>query len=132
MYRHRDHNDLRNRAVNPPQEAPSPLPPVPKLTPPEKSASNSPSPHSTPGSGAVPKTEKSTSPKVHILVGVLGGAVLLLFLISGIYICKTKVANVRPWATGLSGQLQKAFVTGKSNQHTIFIMIKLRYNCIVF
>ncbi|WVY91468.1 hypothetical protein V8G54_036982 [Vigna mungo] len=76
---HRTHEDPRNRADNPPQEKPSP---VPKLTPTEKNASNSPTPHSTPGSGALPKTEKSTSPKV---------------------------VNVRPWATGLSGQLEKAF-----------------------
>lgn len=105
---------------------------MPKLTPPEKNASSSPSPHSTPGSGAQSKTEKSTSPKFHMLVGVIGGAVFLLFSSIGIYICKTKVANVRPWTTGLSGQLQKAFVTGKSKQHTIFIMIKLRYSCKVF
>ncbi|ESW13738.1 hypothetical protein PHAVU_008G221900 [Phaseolus vulgaris] len=109
---HRENNDSRNRAVNPPQEKPSPHLPVPKLTPPEKNASSSPSPHSTPGSGAQSKTEKSTSPKFHMLVGVIGGAVFLLFSSIGIYICKTKVANVRPWTTGLSGQLQKAFVTG--------------------
>ncbi|KAJ6768179.1 hypothetical protein OIU74_021947 [Salix koriyanagi] len=29
-----------------------------------------------------------------------------------IYICKINKASVKPWATGLSGQLQKAFVTG--------------------
>ncbi|BAT81093.1 hypothetical protein LR48_Vigan07g058100 [Vigna angularis] len=112
---HRTHEDPRNRAANPPQEKPSlpsPPSPVPKLSPPEKSASKSPTPHSTPGSRALPKTEKSTSPKVHILVGVIGGAVFLLFSTIGLYICKTKVVNVRPWATGLSGQLEKAFVTG--------------------
>ncbi|KAL9316107.1 hypothetical protein ACSQ67_017108 [Phaseolus vulgaris] len=83
-----------------------------KANSPEKNASSSPSPHSTPGSGAQSKTEKSTSPKFHMLVGVIGGAVFLLFSSIGIYICKTKVANVRPWTSGLSGQLQKAFVTG--------------------
>jgi hypothetical protein len=32
----------------------------------------------------------------------------------GIYLCKTnKVAIVKPWTTGISGQLQKALVTGK-------------------
>ncbi|QCE01358.1 probable inactive receptor-like protein kinase At3g56050 isoform X2 [Vigna unguiculata] len=100
----RDHEDPRNRA---PQEKPSPLSPpspVPKLTPPEKKAAS--------GSGPLSKTEKRTSPKVHILVGVIGGTVFLLFSTIGLYVCKTKVVNVRPWVTGLSGQLEKAFVTG--------------------
>lgn len=114
-------------------------PPVPKLAPHRKNASDSSPPHSTSGSGTLSKT-KSTSSKVHtvpILAGVIGGAVFLIFSSIGIYLCKTKVANVRPWAMGLSGQLQKAFVTGKSKhffyskltrvnqgykQHIIFIM----------
>lgn len=102
----------------PPSASPSASakPPGPKLAPHRKNGSDSPPPHSTPGSGTLSKTE-SNSPKVHtfpILPGVIGGAVFLIFSSIGIYLCKTKVANVRPWATGLSGQLQKAFVTGKS------------------
>ncbi|KAG4402700.1 hypothetical protein AAZX31_02G247900 [Glycine max] len=100
----------------PPSASPSASakPPGPKLAPHRKNGSDSPPPHSTPGSGTLSKTE-SNSPKVHtfpILPGVIGGAVFLIFSSIGIYLCKTKVANVRPWATGLSGQLQKAFVTG--------------------
>ncbi|KAK6156102.1 hypothetical protein DH2020_010350 [Rehmannia glutinosa] len=41
------------------------------------------------------------------------GPVLLLLLIIGIFCYRSgKVASVKPWATGLSGQLQRAFVTG--------------------
>ncbi|KAE8695676.1 putative inactive receptor-like protein kinase [Hibiscus syriacus] len=48
-----------------------------------------------------------------ILGGSIGGAVLLLIVIIIAYLLKTyKVSTVKPWATGLSGQLQKAFVTG--------------------
>ncbi|KAG4953274.1 hypothetical protein JHK82_038897 [Glycine max] len=112
-----------NRVAAPPLESPSSpsaspsgsaKPPVPKLAPHRKNASDSSPPHSTSGSGTLSKT-KSTSSKVHtvpILAGVIGGAVFLIFSSIGIYLCKTKVANVRPWAMGLSGQLQKAFVTG--------------------
>lgn len=88
-----------------------------KPAPPKKNAFDSPPPPlSTPGSGELSKTN-STSSNSHlvvILAGVIGGAVFLVISSIGIYLCKTKVANVRPWATGLSGQLQKAFVTGKS------------------
>ncbi|CAJ1971045.1 unnamed protein product [Sphenostylis stenocarpa] len=118
----RDHEDPRSRAVNPkPQKNSSPpsasppvsaKSPVSEPTPSGKIASKSPSPHSTPGSGALSKTKKNTSSKVHILAGVVGGVVSILFSSIGIYLCKTKVTNVRPWVTGLSGQLQKAFVTG--------------------
>ncbi|XVF24170.1 hypothetical protein REPUB_Repub13aG0104300 [Reevesia pubescens] len=48
-----------------------------------------------------------------ILVGAIGGGLFLLILITIAYLFKTsKVSTVKPWATGLSGQLQKAFVTG--------------------
>ncbi|KAJ1426342.1 Serine-threonine/tyrosine-protein kinase, catalytic domain [Sesbania bispinosa] len=107
-----------NRGVNPPLNSPSPSgspPPVPKSAP--SSQNDSPNVMSKPGSGAPSKApSKSTSSKKHaipILAGVTGGAVFLIFSSIGIYLCITnKVANVRPWATGLSGQLQKAFVTG--------------------
>jgi len=48
------------------------------------------------------------------LAGSIRGAILILII--GVYLCKSNtVATVKPWATGLSGQLQKAFVTGKSS-----------------
>ncbi|MCH98263.1 putative LRR receptor-like serine/threonine-protein kinase, partial [Trifolium medium] len=50
---------------------------------------------------------------IPIVAGIVGGAVFILISIIVVYLFKTnKVATVKPWATGLSGQLQKAFVTG--------------------
>ncbi|KAF7816507.1 putative inactive receptor-like protein kinase [Senna tora] len=63
-------------------------------------------------SGISSKSPSSKKRKVAILAGSIGGIVVLLILIIG-YLFKTnKIATVKPWATGLSGQLQKAFVTG--------------------
>ncbi|XP_011001758.1 PREDICTED: inactive receptor-like serine/threonine-protein kinase At2g40270 isoform X2 [Populus euphratica] len=65
---------------------------------------------------SAPRTssEYSQSKKHHgaIITGTIGGTLVILISILGIYICKTNKASVKPWATGLSGQLQKAFVTG--------------------
>ncbi|KAJ6317825.1 hypothetical protein OIU76_013383 [Salix suchowensis] len=47
-----------------------------------------------------------------IIPGAIGGTLVILMSIISIYICKINKASVKPWATGLSGQLQKAFVTG--------------------
>ncbi|KAF9596490.1 hypothetical protein IFM89_012221 [Coptis chinensis] len=50
-----------------------------------------------------------------ILSGAAGISFLLISVI-GLCFCRgKKVVTVRPWATGLSGQLQKAFVTGVPN-----------------
>ncbi|XP_062154680.1 inactive receptor-like serine/threonine-protein kinase At2g40270 [Alnus glutinosa] len=58
-----------------------------------------------------PENRSSKNHLVLILAGAIGGAILILII--GVYLCKSnKVATVKPWATGLSGQLQKAFVTG--------------------
>ncbi|KAL4379244.1 hypothetical protein GQ457_02G021970 [Hibiscus cannabinus] len=55
----------------------------------------------------------SSNHRAVILGGSLGGAIFLLIVIIIAYLLKTsKVSTVKPWATGLSGQLQKAFVTG--------------------
>lgn len=52
----------------------------------------------------------------HVLLiwtGVLGGALFILVtFIAIVFFRSSKVVTVKPWATGLSGQLQKAFVTG--------------------
>nr|KYP56487.1 putative LRR receptor-like serine/threonine-protein kinase At5g45840 family [Cajanus cajan] len=81
---------------------------------PDRNNSASPSPLPEP-EGSLPKSKsnKSNNHSVVILAGVIGGAVFLFISIIVLYLCKTnKVATVKPWATGLSGQLQKAFVTG--------------------
>ncbi|KGN50680.1 probable inactive receptor-like protein kinase At3g56050 isoform X2 [Cucumis sativus] len=50
---------------------------------------------------------------VGVVVGVsVGAAVFVIALAVGIYLWTNNKATVKPWATGLSGQLQKAFVTG--------------------
>jgi hypothetical protein len=60
------------------------------------------------------------------VAGIVGGAVFILISIIVVYLFKTnKVATVKPWATGLSGQLQKAFVTGKSKH--LFIILNIRF-----
>ena len=46
------------------------------------------------------------------MAGAVGGSAAILVVVVA-YICvKTKVTNVNPWATGLSGQLKKALVNG--------------------
>ncbi|XP_027331040.1 probable inactive receptor-like protein kinase At3g56050 [Abrus precatorius] len=112
----RSHEDPRNREANSPLTSPSPAaspsPQVQNSIPPKENAFHSPPSLSTPGFEPLSKSTSSRNHRVPIFVGVIG-AVLLLITCIGIYLWKTdKVANVRPWATGLSGQLQKAFVTG--------------------
>ncbi|KAL2526639.1 putative LRR receptor-like serine/threonine-protein kinase MRH1 [Abeliophyllum distichum] len=112
----------------PPEPSPSP----PPLLPPPASSPESISPRSLPLSPPPPGSispstlptpagspftpTKKSRPNHHrilILSGAIGGPFLLLFLIMGIWFCRSsKVATVKPWATGISGQLQRAFVTG--------------------
>ncbi|KAI4373380.1 hypothetical protein MLD38_011510 [Melastoma candidum] len=45
--------------------------------------------------------------------GVIGGTFLVLFSAASFVLCRrSQVIMVKPWTTGLSGQLQRAFVTG--------------------
>ncbi|KAF8085722.1 hypothetical protein N665_0650s0035 [Sinapis alba] len=60
-----------------------------------------------------PRTSASSSVVVPVVVACVGGVVLLLLVATGVYYFKSKVGkSVNPWRTGLSGQLQKVFVTG--------------------
>ncbi|KAL5171010.1 Inactive receptor-like serine/threonine-protein kinase [Glycine soja] len=96
-----------------PSPAPATPPVVQKPAPVDRNNSASPSPLPEPRSAPLSKSSSSKNHLVVILAGVMGGVVFLLISIIGLYLCKTnKVATVKPWATGLSGQLQKAFVTG--------------------
>ncbi|KAK7305906.1 hypothetical protein VNO77_43818 [Canavalia gladiata] len=119
----RDHESPFNRAADfPDSPAPSPSPLASETPPPDQNpASPNPNPNDSdspsllpePRSASQPKSSSSKKHRVVILAAVMGSAVFLLISIVGIYLCKTnKVATVKPWATGLSGQLQKAFVTG--------------------
>ncbi|KAG6765479.1 hypothetical protein POTOM_029522 [Populus tomentosa] len=104
-----------------------PLPPSPKyaapistVTPPPPPKNGSTSDPSSNGSNSTSNSAPALSPGipsesyVAIIAGAIGGTLVILISIISIYICKTSKASVKPWATGLSGQLQKAFVTGKS------------------
>ncbi|KAM7499398.1 hypothetical protein LguiA_023812 [Lonicera macranthoides] len=121
--------------------APSPSPLISQSPSPSPLISQSPSPSPSPSpSSPSPSSEPSVTPKQSIdsvlppplsapshptkrsnqnhhrtliLSASIGGSVFLFFFIAALVFCRTdKVATVKPWATGLSGQLQKAFVTG--------------------
>lgn len=97
--------------ILPPSPAPlsATAPPPVGVSHPGNHPASSPSPASTP-SHSVKKSKRHT---VLIVSGVVGGSVFLFLSAIGIGLCRRhKVITVRPWATGLSGQLQKAFVSG--------------------
>lgn len=80
------------------------------------------SPRSSPSPSSLPSPAENSSRvenarrsnhRVLILSAAIGGSVLLLILIAGTIVFRSnKMAVVKPWATGLSGQLQRAFITG--------------------
>ncbi|CAH9098230.1 unnamed protein product [Cuscuta europaea] len=68
-------------------------------------------------SSAPTSSSHNFSPKsnqVLIVSAIAGGSLLLIILLTSLLVfChKNNIAVVKPWATGLSGQLQRAFVTG--------------------
>lgn len=108
---------------SPSPSAPTPTPtPAPAPTPmlstaPVPDVTQSLSPPSTNNSSLIAPSSRSTKrggPSRGLILGVsIGGSLLLLLLIIGFFIFQYgKVTTVKPWATGLSGQLQRAFVTG--------------------
>ncbi|KAL4333364.1 hypothetical protein GQ457_07G033660 [Hibiscus cannabinus] len=109
-----------------PSSSPSPLPalaPTPALPlpvdppvyisePPQSHTGPTASPASTP-SQIEDERSDSEHHMVLILIASIGGSLFVLVLVLGIFVFRSsKVVTVKPWATGLSGQLQKAFVTG--------------------
>ncbi|KAF5959690.1 hypothetical protein HYC85_000899 [Camellia sinensis] len=109
-----------------PSQFPSPPPsPSPSSESPSYSPTLPPAPavyaFPPPVSAAMPSpAENNSSPvkrsgskhQVLILSLAIGGTALSALVI-GLFFCQgNKVSVVRPWATGISGQLQKAFVTG--------------------
>ncbi|GMH15416.1 hypothetical protein Nepgr_017257 [Nepenthes gracilis] len=84
-------------------ESPSshePLPPSPISV--RSAASNTTAPSS-----------KNYKSHVAVIVPATIGGFMVLASALGIFFCRSnKISTVRPWATGLSGQLQKVFVTG--------------------
>ncbi|GLT80737.1 hypothetical protein SLA2020_521610 [Shorea laevis] len=96
----------------PPAPADSPVV-IPE--PPQSHGIPTDSPASTPFRSAH-KISNSKHHMVLTLVGAIGGSLFVFIsVIAIIFFRSSKVATVKPWATGLSGQLQKAFVTGVPN-----------------
>ncbi|KAF8397232.1 hypothetical protein HHK36_016142 [Tetracentron sinense] len=88
--------------------APADPPTVVSGPPPSHSA-----PVSSPSASPSQSVGMSSHHKALILSAVIGASLFLLILVMGILFCRSnKVVTVKPWTTGLSGQLQKAFVTG--------------------
>ncbi|KAI8540132.1 hypothetical protein RHMOL_Rhmol09G0238400 [Rhododendron molle] len=99
-----------------PYSSPSPSP-TPSTAPTPNASSQSfvsPTPSSTAKNSSIPvKSSNSNSHRALIICAAIVGPMLLFSLVIGIVFCRgNKIVAVRPWATGLSGQLQKAFVTG--------------------
>ncbi|MBA0827116.1 hypothetical protein Goarm_011916, partial [Gossypium armourianum] len=107
-----------------PSPSPSPeLAPAPALQPPVDppvSISEPPQSHNAPANSpaSTPRqiSNENSDSKHHIfpiLIASIGGSLIVLVsVLSIIFFRNSKVVSVKPWATGLSGQLQKAFVTG--------------------
>lgn len=90
-----------------------------KRIPPLISPSSSPPPTNNTYSTDPPRKfeEKSKGFKdlwLYVVIGV-AAFVAMLIIVAVIFFCRKRaVKNIGPWKTGLSGQLQKAFVTGKN------------------
>ncbi|KAF8394880.1 hypothetical protein HHK36_018817 [Tetracentron sinense] len=122
-------NKKKKGQQTPPKEAPSPSPsPSPSSTPPFLTPAPVPTPDLTfpapapivlsapPPSPHLPPlpslVSKSNHHKVLIYSGVIGALFLFISAIGVVFWRRNKAVTVQPWSTGLSGQLQKAFVTG--------------------
>ncbi|CAN6904678.1 unnamed protein product [Brassica oleracea] len=98
---HRGTTTRKSSALHPPRRSPPALH-VSSAPPPSVPLSNNPS-----------VRRSSSSSMVSVVAGCVGGAVFLLLLATGVFFFKSKAGkSVNPWSTGLSGQLQKVFITG--------------------
>eukprot|EP00262_Sarcandra_glabra_P021058 TRINITY_DN8668_c0_g1_i1.p1 TRINITY_DN8668_c0_g1~~TRINITY_DN8668_c0_g1_i1.p1 ORF type:complete len:530 (+),score=66.60 TRINITY_DN8668_c0_g1_i1:161-1750(+) len=95
------------------QQTPLPSPvPMPDLPPSISNPFPNPSDNSSQSVDADHRQKKKSSWTIFFYVG-LGVSFVLVVLAISIFLCQNnRAVTVRPWATGLSGQLQKAFVTG--------------------
>ncbi|XP_030537496.1 probable inactive receptor-like protein kinase At3g56050 isoform X2 [Rhodamnia argentea] len=93
-----------------PVHAPT-LPKHPVVAPP-KNWITAPPPVSTSGPNLSTHSNRKHQ-MVIISVAIIAGLAVILILAAAVFFFQRhKVVTVKPWATGLSGQLQKAFVTG--------------------
>ncbi|KAJ4970191.1 hypothetical protein NE237_003290 [Protea cynaroides] len=104
--------------ANPPIFVPAPTPsfsapvPSPLASPAHSPSSSIAQPPSITSMQSSFESFKSNH-KIVILAASIGGFVFILVVAISILLCRnSKVVTVKPWATGLSGQLQQAFVTG--------------------
>ncbi|KAG4920546.1 hypothetical protein JHK86_049359 [Glycine max] len=95
-----------------PDLSPPANPPMVVSTPPQSNWVSMPSPASSSNQG----NANSSNPKQHtaIIWSTVGGFSFLILVSAIAFVCfrSNKVVTVKPWTTGLSGQLQKAFVSG--------------------
>ncbi|KAF7013822.1 hypothetical protein CFC21_027873 [Triticum aestivum] len=115
--RHRHHRRAPSPAPSPsPFTAPSPSPSAfrPSLAPPHfvRPLPSTPQPSHDPQVGAPVNPLHRHSWRAYGLVTAGGAALLVMAAAFAVYCRAKKVGTVRPWVTGLSGQLQRAFVTG--------------------
>ncbi|XP_058755580.1 inactive receptor-like serine/threonine-protein kinase At2g40270 [Vicia villosa] len=70
----------------------------------------------SPSSSSNQRNSRSSNRKQHSVViwSTVGGFSFLVLVSCTVFICfrSSKVVTVKPWTTGLSGQLRKAFITG--------------------
>lgn len=105
-----------------PSPSPSPssgvfsLAPAPVADPPPPTQANSPVVSVSPAAQAARVPNTSSSSKHHMVIiwaSAAGGSAFLIISVIAIIICRnSKIGTVKPWATGLSGQLQRAFISG--------------------
>jgi hypothetical protein len=126
LRKHGHHHHPKNHTSSALPQAPSTLPlPKPLVHTPKPDPKHIPVNHTVPfhhSSRSVkpPSAEAISKWKHvrswHVYASVIGGVSFLLAMSVVLFVCirTKKVVAVRPWATGLSGQLQKAFVKGTS------------------
>jgi hypothetical protein len=120
------HHHRKNHSPSVLPQAPSSLPrPMPLAHTPKPESKHKPMNHTVPfhhsSRSVKPPSAEANSKRKHgrswpVYASVIGGVSFLLAISVVLFVCirTKKVVAVRPWATGLSGQLQKAFVKGKS------------------
>ncbi|KAF3452131.1 hypothetical protein FNV43_RR08228 [Rhamnella rubrinervis] len=100
----------KNKKLNSPAQPPSPA------APPSQNTSHQPSQNYPVASGNPTKQDSSDGSSGNTwkyIIIIAGAAVLLIVAAAMFYMCRSQaVKTIGPWKTGLSGQLQKAFITG--------------------
>lgn len=84
-----------------------------KLSPPPALAPLASPPNPSSQNNQRQDSPKSSSNMWKYIVTGISVAVLLIVLVMMFFMCRSQaVKTIKPWKTGISGQLQKAFITG--------------------